>query len=325
MISVVVPVKDEVATLPDLVSRTLEAGTRCGQSLEIILVDDGSADGSWKEIQKLAASHTEVSGLRLRRNFGKAAALMAGFHGARGDLILTLDADLQDDPAELPAMLAHMGRGGPQGEPLDLVCGWKKKRNDPWHKVFPSRVFNWMIGALTGVRLHDHNTGLKLYRSEIFKEVRIYGELHRFVPVLAASRGFRVGEIPVTHHPRRHGQSKYGMMRFLKGFLDLLTVSFLTGFGNRPKHLLGAIGLVSILFGGLALAWLSTIWCIRLADPEFGEPLHRRPLLIVSLGALLFGVQMLSLGWIAELILSVRSNDALPYSIAARTGEKESG
>jgi len=322
MISVVVPVKDEVATLPELVNRTIRAGEQCGRPLEIILVDDGSTDGSWAEIRKLAAGHPAVSGLRLRRNFGKAAALMAGFHASRGELILTLDADLQDDPAELPAMVAHLEQGGANGEPLDLVCGWKKKRNDPWHKVFPSRVFNWMIGTLTGVRLHDHNTGLKLYRSEIFKEVRIYGELHRFVPVLAAARGFRVGEIPVTHHPRRFGQSKYGVMRFLKGFLDLLTVSFLTGFGNRPKHLLGAIGLASILFGGLALAWLSTVWCIRLADPEFGEPLHRRPLLIVSLGALLFGVQMLSLGWIAELILSVRSNDSLPYSIAARTGEK---
>ncbi len=322
MISVVVPVKDEVATLPELVRKTLAAGNQCGQPLEIIFVDDGSTDGSWAEIRQLSAAHPEVSGLKLRRNFGKAAALMAGFHASRGEMILTLDADLQDDPAELPAMVAHLETGGPNGESLDLVCGWKKKRNDPWHKVFPSRIFNWMIGALTGVRLRDHNTGLKLYRSEIFAEVRIYGELHRFVPVLAAARGFRVGEIPVTHHPRRFGQSKYGVMRFLKGFLDLLTVSFLTGFGNRPKHLLGAIGLVSILFGGLALAWLSTVWCIRLADPDYGEPLHRRPLLIIALGAFLFGVQMLSLGWIAELILSVRSKDALPYSIAARTGAK---
>ena len=323
MISVVVPVKDEVATLAELVQRTLKAGGQCGHSLEILLIDDGSEDGSWAEIQKLSQVHPEVRGLKLRRNFGKAASLMAGFHAVRGEWILTLDADLQDDPAELPAMVAHLNHGGPHGEPLDLVCGWKKKRNDPWHKVFPSRVFNWMIGWLTGVKLHDHNTGLKLYRAEIFKEVRIYGELHRFVPVLAAARGFKVGEIPVTHHPRLHGQSKYGVTRFLKGFLDLLTVSFLTGFGNRPKHLLGAIGMVAIVFGAGALAWLSVIWCVRLADPGFGEPLHRRPLLIVSLGALLFGVQMLSLGWIAELILSVRPGDSLPYSIAARTGPAE--
>ena len=322
MISVIVPAKDEAATLAELVQRTLEVGKLAGHTIEIILIDDGSTDGSWVEIQKLATFHPQVSGLKLRRNFGKAAALMAGFHAAKGELFLTLDADLQDDPAELPAMVEHLRHGGSGGEPLDMVCGWKKKRNDPWHKVLPSRVFNWMIGFFTGVKLHDHNTGLKLYRAEIFKEVRIYGELHRFIPVLADARGFKVGEIPVTHHPRRHGFSKYGTMRFLKGFLDLLTVSFLTGFGTRPKHLLGAIGLVSILFGAIAMSWLAGIWIVRLADPDFGEPLHRRPLLVVSLGALLFGVQMLSLGWIAELILSVQSSDLLPYSIAAKAGNR---
>ncbi|MCY2938095.1 MAG: glycosyltransferase family 2 protein [Planctomycetota bacterium] len=321
MISVIVPVKDEKASLSELVSRTLEAGSVAGRTMEVILVDDGSRDGSWGEIERLARDNQCVSGVRLRRNFGKAAAVMAGVDAASGGLLLTLDADLQDDPAELSRMLEHLEKTDQDGRRLDLVCGWKKQRNDPWHKVFPSRVFNWMIGLLTGVNLHDHNTGLKLYRAEVFHEVRIYGELHRFVPVLAAARGFRVGEIPVTHHARKHGKSKYGFTRFFKGFLDLLTVSFLTGFGNRPKHLLGAIGLTSMVIGAVAFFWLVLVWVIRLQDQTFGEPLHRRPLLVISVGAMLFGVQMLSLGWVAELILAGQSRVNLPYAVATRVGK----
>ena len=210
----------------------------------LVFVDDGSTDGSWAEIERLASQDPRVQGVRFRRNFGKAAALRAGFQAARGEIVFTLDADLQDDPHELPRFLEQMNTG------LDVVSGWKQVRHDPWHKVGPSRVFNWLVGWLTGVRLHDHNCGFKCYRREIFDEIRLYGELHRFVPVLAAARGWRVGEIAVHHRPRKFGQSKYGVRRFVKGFLDLLTVYFLTGYSQRPQHLLGTVGLVSFLAGG---------------------------------------------------------------------------
>src|SRR5205823_3766560 len=173
----------------------------------------------------------------------------AGFRTARGTIILTLDADLQDDPAEIPNFLDALNRG-----PLDVVSGWKRTRHDPWHKVGPSRVFNLMVSWLTGVWLHDHNCGMKAYRAEVFQEVRLYGELHRFIPVLAEARGFKVGEIEINHRPRKFGHSKYGVHRFLKGFLDLLTVKFLTGYGQRPQHALGSIGLISFLLGSLALS-----------------------------------------------------------------------
>ena len=234
--------------------------------------------------------------IRFRRNFGKAAALSAGIHAAQGETIVTLDADLQDDPAELPRFLAELDKG------FDVVSGWKRVRHDPWHKVLPSRVFNWFVGLLTCVRLHDHNCGMKCYRAEVLREVRLYGELHRFIPVLAAARGFRTGEIPINHRPRRFGESKYGVRRFMKGFLDLLTVKFLTGFGQRPQHLLGGIGLVSYALGGLGLIYLGITWLIRLWYPEAFAPLHERPLLIYAVAALLLGAQMMSIGFLAELI-----------------------
>ena len=197
-----------------------------------------------------------MSGLRFRRNFGKAAALGAGFGHARGELVMTLDADLQDDPREIPRFLAAMQNN------LDVVSGWKKVRHDPWHKVYPSRIFNWLVSWLTGVRLHDHNCGMKCYRRAIFDEVQLYGELHRFVPVLAAGRGYRVGEIVIEHRPRKFGRSKYGVGRFVKGFLDLLTVKFLTGFGQRPQHVLGSVGLLSFVVGAIMLLYLAGYWLV---------------------------------------------------------------
>src|SRR4051794_33763137 len=251
MISIVIPVYNEKDSLAQLHGE-LEATAVAGRlDLEVMFVDDGSRDGSWEVIIDLAKRHTWSHGIRLRRNFGKAAALSAGFRAAHGDIILTMDADLQDDPREIPRFLAALEGG------YDVVSGWKRVRHDPWHKVWPSRVFNWMVSRLTGVKLHDHNCGMKCYRAEIFREVRLYGELHRFIPVLAAARGYRVGEIVIRHRPRKHGRSKYGVRRFVKGFLDLLTVKFLTSFSRRPQHILGSAGLLSAFCGAAGLAYLA--------------------------------------------------------------------
>jgi glycosyltransferase involved in cell wall biosynthesis len=313
MISVVIPVYNEKDSLRALHGEIAEVMQRTNLELEVIFVDDGSSDGSWEIIADLAGQHEWVRGLRFRRNFGKAAALSAGFRAAHGDIVLTMDADLQDDPAEIPHFLATLATG------FDVVSGWKRKRLDPWHKVWPSRVFNWMVSRLTGVRLHDHNCGMKCYRAAVFREIRLYGELHRFIPVLAAARGFKVGELAINHRPRRFGRSKYGVRRFIKGFLDLLTVKFLTGFGQRPQHLLGSIGLVSFLLGILGMVYLGVTWLIRLWDPDAFPPLHERPLLIYAVAALLLGAQMMSIGFLAEMITAYQGREDDSYSIAEET------
>jgi dolichol-phosphate mannosyltransferase len=323
VISVVIPVCNEADSLLPLHAEIVEVARREVLDYEVLFVDDGSTDGSWKVIQELARKSERAHGIRLRRNFGKAAALSAGFHAARGDVILTLDGDLQDDPAEIPRFLAALegpdpGEAGGSGA-LDVVSGWKRVRRDPWHKVWPSRVFNAMVSRLTGIRLHDHNCGMKCYRAEVFKEIRLYGELHRFIPVLAAARGYRVGEITINHRPRKFGRSKYGVRRFIKGFLDLLTVKFLTGFGQRPQHLLGSLGLVCFALGSLGMLYLGATWVVRLWYPEHFLPLHERPLLIYSLAALVLGAQMISIGFLAELITAYQSRDEDAYSIAERT------
>ncbi|MGD0653714.1 MAG: glycosyltransferase family 2 protein [Thermoguttaceae bacterium] len=319
MLSIVIPVYNEAESLETLHRELIELSDAQGYDLDIIFVDDGSTDQSWSIIRRLAAGDARVRGLRFRRNFGKAAALSAGFSHARGDLVMTLDADLQDDPREIPRFLAAMQNN------LDVVSGWKKVRHDPWHKVFPSRVFNVLVSKLTGVKLHDHNCGMKCYRREIFDEVRLYGELHRFVPVLAASRGFRVGEIEINHRPRQFGRSKYGFARFVKGFLDLLTVKFLTGFGQRPQHILGSIGLVSFVIGALMLIYLTGYWIISRLDLGV-EVIHlsTRPLLLYSIALLLLGGQFMSIGFLAELFIAYHGPHTKTYSICERAGaEKE--
>jgi dolichol-phosphate mannosyltransferase len=314
MISIVIPVYNEHESLAILYGEIVEATRTAGLAFEAWFVDDGSRDGSWNVIQDLARKDARVHGIRFRRNFGKAAALSAGFHAVRGDIILTLDADLQDDPKEIPRFLDKLKQG------LEVVSGWKRVRHDPWHKVLPSRVFNGLVSWVTGVHLHDHNCGMKCYRAEVFREVRLYGELHRFIPVLAAARGFRVGEIEIAHRPRRYGFGKYmGAGRFVKGFLDLLTVKFLTGFGQRPQHMLGSIGLLSFLFGSLGLTYLAITWVIRIWSPDAFEPLHDRPLMIYSAVALLLGAQMMSIGFLAELITAYQSRDEESYSIVEQT------
>lgn len=316
LLSAVIPVFNEEESLAALHAELMEVADANGYDLEVIFIDDGSKDSSWKTIERLAKEDSRVRGIRFRRNFGKSAALSAGFEEARGEFVFTLDADLQDDPQEIPSFLAAM-----HDQELDVVSGWKKKRLDPWHKVGPSRVFNWLVGVLTGVRLHDHNCGFKCYRREVLGEVRIYGDLHRFVPVLAAARGWKVGEIVVNHRPRKFGYSKYGVGRIIRGFLDLFTVYFLTGFNQRPQHLLGTLGIASFTVGLIGLIYLAGYWVVDKLMPAWEmEDLHNRPAMLYSMGALLLGAQFISMGFLAELLTSYLGRDVKTYSVKSRVG-----
>lgn len=311
MISVVVPICNEEESLDEL-HRQLDAVFADGAlgPVEFLFVDDGSKDGSWAVVSNLAQRDPRVRAIRFRRNFGKASALTAGFQAARGTRVFTLDADLQDDPAEIPNFLRRLDEGG-----FDVVSGWKKTRHDPWHKVYPSRVFNWMVSGLTGCVLHDHNCGFKVYRGEVLREVGIYGELHRFVPALAHAKGFKVGEMEVHHRPRIHGSSKYGVARFAKGFLDLLTVVFLTRFRQRPLHVFGGSGLLLSTLGFLGLLYLAAVW-VGNFWVEAPEPIGGRPLLSYSIALLVVGVQLFSLGILAELVTAYGLRRADTYSVA---------
>jgi glycosyltransferase involved in cell wall biosynthesis len=291
VISVVVPVHDEersVALLLDELGSVLDGH---GSPWEVVFVDDGSSDGTFAALTRLHAAHENVRVVRLRRNFGKAAALQAGFEEARGEVVVTIDGDLQDDPAEIPRLLAKLEEG------FDLVSGWKARRRDPLTRRIPSRIFNWVTGRLSGVRLHDLNCGLKAYRAEVVSGLRIYGELHRYIPVLAHYRGFRIAELPVNHRPREHGRSRYGMERYVRGFLDLLTVTFMGRYRHRPLHLFGGLGLVLGALGTVVLAYLTAI---KLGGAAIGH----RPLLTLGVLLVVVGVQLLSLGLLSELLTS---------------------
>jgi glycosyltransferase involved in cell wall biosynthesis len=320
MISVVIPLRDEAGTLEQLCQELYDVAAAQRYELQIIMVDDGSTDGSWPAIEQLAERDSRVLGVRFRRNFGKAAALSAGFDAATGDTIVTMDADLQDSPAEIPKLLAKLHEG------LDVVSGWKVNRHDPWHKRWPSKVFNRLVGWLTGVKLHDHNCGLKAFRRDVIHEIRLYGELHRFVPVLAAARGFRIGEVGVEHSPRRYGRSKYGWSRIPKGLLDLLTVQFITRFGQRPQHWLGSVGLASLLLGFLGMTYLAIAWVwSRLPGqpPEAAVILHERPALLYSAMLAFFGINLVAIGFVAEMIAALVSRDRDEFSIAGYTSPGE--
>ena len=258
---------------------------------EVVFVDDGSTDGTFAALTRLHAAHDDVRVVRLRRNFGKAAALQAGFEETAGDVVVTIDGDGQDDPAEIPRLLAKLDEG------FDLVSGWKTRRRDPVTRRALSRIFNAVTGRLSGLRLHDLNCGLKAYRAEVVRGLRIYGELHRFIPVLAHYRGFRVAELPVNHRPREHGRSRYGVERYVRGFLDLLTVTFMGRYRHRPLHLFGGVGLLLGAIGTLVLVYLTVL-------KISGEAIGHRPLLLLGVLLVVVGVQLLSLGLVSELVAS---------------------
>lgn len=301
-ISVVIPVLDEKENVVPLTEELLQVLVSFGRSFEIIFVDDGSRDGTTDLLGQLASDTPEVGLIVFRKNFGKAAALLAGFERSRGDLVITMDGDQQDDPAEIPRLIERLEQGD------DLVSGWKRKRRDPLNKVIPSRLFNMATSLIGGLRLHDYNCGLKGYRRTVIENIDLYGELHRYIPVLAHRKGFRVGELAVNHRPRTRGRSKYGASRYSKGFLDLITVFFLTRFTRRPLHLFGAVGLLFFLFGFAINAYLTVIWIQ-------GRTIGHRPLFFLGILCVIVGIQMLSTGLLGEMMANFINRRQRDYVI----------
>jgi glycosyltransferase involved in cell wall biosynthesis len=296
-ISIVVPLLNEQATLADLYLETREALAPLDLEWELVYVDDGSTDGSYAVLTEMHEAHENVQVVRLRRNFGKAAALAAGIAAARGAVIVTMDADLQDDPREIPRLLARLDEG------FDVVSGWKCDRQDPLVRRFVSRIFNTATRWATGVALHDMNCGLKVYRAEVFVNVRLYGERHRFVPVLAHHLGYGVTELAVNHRPRLNGKSRFGIERYLRSPFDLLTIVFMGRYRQRPLHLFGAFGLCSTTAGAAILTYLTAI---KIGGAAIGA----RPLLMLGVLLVVVGVQFLSLGLLGEMVTSNHADDA---------------
>lgn len=302
LLSFVIPVLNEVDSLRRLVS---EIVANCHtHTYEIIFIDDGSRDGSFAVMEELAQSDANIRIVKFRRNFGKAAALQHGFRLARGEVVFTLDADLQDNPVEIPRFLAKLDEG------WDLVSGWKQKRHDPLHKVIPSRLFNFVTARAFHLKLKDYNCGFKAYRGELVKELNIYGEMHRYIPALANSLGYRITEIPVEHRQREFGRSKYGLERYLRGFFDLLTVKMVTQYVKSPLYLFGRAGLISALLGTAIMIWMAVLKIF------FNQPISNRLPLFLGITLILGGLQFISLGLISELIVNRMSHlQGLPVSI----------
>ena len=288
-LSIVVPLLNEEATLEPLYRELRVSLASTGLEWEVVFVDDGSSDGSYRELVRLHAAHLNIRVVRLRRNFGKAAALAAGIEVAAGDVIVTMDADLQDDPAEIPNLLAKLDEG------FDVVSGWKCDRHDPLFRRFVSRIYNTATRVATGVKLHDMNCGLKAYRAEVFEHVHLYGERHRFVPVLAHHLGFRVAELPVNHRARINGRSRFGIERYLRAPFDLLTIVFMGRYRHRPLHLFGGVGATASVAGGAILGYLTIV---KIGGAGIGA----RPLLLLGVLLVVVGIQFLSLGLIGEML-----------------------
>ncbi|NLF42977.1 MAG: glycosyltransferase [Bacteroidales bacterium] len=310
-ISIIVPLYNEEESLPELVDWIEKVMKQHNFSWEAVMVDDGSNDRSWEVIQELNKKHPEVKGIRFRRNYGKSAALNVGFEEAQGDVVITMDADLQDSPDEIPELYRMI-----KEEKFDLVSGWKKKRYDPISKTIPTKVYNWATRKFTGIYLHDFNCGLKAYRKEVIKAVEVYGEMHRYIPVIAKWAGFKkIGEKVVIHQKRKYGTTKFGLERFFNGFLDLLSISFVTRFGRKPMHLFGFLGTLLFFCGFVIAAYL--------AYAKFfmqGYKMTDRPLFYFGMLAMILGTQLFLTGFLAELV-SRSASDRNNYLISEKTSE----
>jgi glycosyltransferase involved in cell wall biosynthesis len=297
-ISVIIPLYNELESLPELlgwISRVMETDRL---SYEIILIDDGSNDGSWQWIEKAALVDSHVKGVRFRRNYGKSAALHTGFEEAQGDVVITMDADLQDSPDEIPGLYAMVKEQG-----FDLVSGWKKKRFDPLSKTLPSKLYNATASYVTGIKLHDFNCGLKAYKLEVVKSIEVYGEMHRYIPYMAKQAGFsKIGEREVRHQARKYGVTKFGMSRFIFGYLDLMSISFISRFGKRPMHLFGTLGSLMFLLGFLAIAWLGVYKMYNLSHGILIERVTQNSYFYLSLTSMILGTQLFLAGFLGELI-----------------------
>lgn len=297
-VSVVIPLYNEEESLKELSYKLYQVLDGLNCNYEVIFIDDGSTDSSYKKIQEINSKNSRFHCIKFRRNYGKSAALAAGFKEAKGDIVITMDADLQDDPDEIPSLIEKLNEG------YDLVSGWKKVRYDPFIKKHTSKFFNYVTSKVSGIRLHDFNCGLKAYKKDVVKNVQIYGEMHRYVPALAYMMGFKVTEKPVKHHARKFGVTKFGPSRFLNGFLDLMTVAFTTKFMSRPLHLFGILGILSFICGFVIMAYLTVMKYA--ADMSISD----RPLFQVGILFTIVGVQFLSLGLIAEMITKTTSREA---------------
>lgn len=305
-ITIVVPVKDEQQSVRILFEKLEAQISQLGKSFEVIFIDDGSVDNTFGELKRLREEHPGIVRIvQFRRNFGKTPALVAGFSRSRGQVVFTMDGDLQDDPEEIPRYLAKLDEG------YDLVTGWKFPRLDPLSKTFPSRIFNWMVSTMTGVHLHDINNGFKAYRRDLVLDphLKLYGEFHRFVPVMAEWRGFKVAEIKVRHHPRKFGVSKFGARRFARGLIDLLNVLFLTSFLRTPLRLFGPLGFFTFLIGILVDIF------VVIRRFVFSQPIHEQPLLFVGILLMIFGVQFILTGLQSEMIRYYAFQPGEEYSI----------
>jgi len=312
-LSIVIPLYNEEESIGELFAWIQRVLKPLNLEYEVIFVDDGSSDNSWEKVTQMSEEHKEVKGLRFRRNYGKSAALHVGFEAARGDVIITMDADLQDSPEEIPELYRMIKEDG-----YDLVSGWKKKRYDPLTKTLPSKLFNRTVRFVSGIKLHDFNCGLKAYRKDVVKNIEVYGEMHRYIPLIAKQSGFnKIGEKVVQHQERKYGVSKFGIERTLKGFLDLLSVSFISRFGKRPMHLFGALGTLMFTVGFIAAVWLGArkLWCVY--HGISANLVVDSPYFYISLVSMLMGTQLFLTGFLAELV-SRNSSERNKYQISEK-------